>query len=67
MNDSASVLWVVGHLVIHQGWLTTSTKFPLLQKHSEQPHTEPKKNQETNKIVNETYAWKQHDNPCNLE
>jgi hypothetical protein len=30
-------------------------------------HTEPKKNQQTNKTINQTFAWQQHDNPCDLQ
>jgi hypothetical protein len=33
-----------------------SSKLPLLQKHSEQPHPEPYKNQQTNKTINQTHA-----------
>jgi hypothetical protein len=36
-------------------------------KHLEEPHTEPKKSQQTNKTINQTRAWQQHDNPYNLE
>jgi hypothetical protein len=48
-------------------WLATSSKLPLLQKHSEQPYTEPKKHQQTNKTINQTHAQQQHNNPHNLE
>jgi hypothetical protein len=44
-----------------------SSKSPLLVKHSEQPHTEPKKNQQTNKTISQTRAWQQQYDPYNVE
>jgi hypothetical protein len=43
------------------------TKKNKTDTHSEQPHTVPKKNQQTNKTINQTHTWQQHNNPHNLE
>jgi hypothetical protein len=39
---------------------------PKWSKHTEQPHTEPEKNEQTNKTVNQPHAWQQH-NPYNQD